>query len=139
MKRIFKLLLFVLSISTISLSCKKETDTNESNGIVGTWKLIETFNGYANGGSFTWTPVSIDYVEQIQFNASNQYTKYTASQASVQNCVGTYLLKANRSLDINSNCNTTTETKEVTELTSTTLILNEQVREGYIRYKYSRQ
>ncbi|MDB5193685.1 MAG: hypothetical protein JWQ96_3248 [Segetibacter sp.] len=136
MQTITRILIIVVLLSTAA--CKKSSST-KNDGLAGKWRLSETFNGYTNGGDFAWHPVSLDYSEIIEFTSTNQYFKNTLSQTSMQNCIGSYQLLPDNVLNINSSCHAATETAQITELTSTNLILNRQVREGYIHYKYTRE
>ena len=125
----------MLAITTIA-SCKK-ADIIEKVGIVGKWQLIEVFNGYANGGDFTWSPVSIDNAHTITFTQNGEYNKKDNLNGNNQECIGTYSFQTSNNLEVNSNCNTITEKMFVSELTTNSLILDQSVIEGKIRYKYS--
>ncbi|NNV54116.1 hypothetical protein [Limnovirga soli] len=125
----------MLAITTIA-SCKK-ADIIENVGIVGKWQLIEVFNGYANGGDFTWSPVSIDNAHTITFTQNGEYNKKENLNGNNQECIGTYSFQTSNNLEVNSNCNTITEKMFVSELSTNSLILDQSVIEGKIRYKYS--
>jgi hypothetical protein len=138
MKPVLNLFLVAVLISFVVASCTKDNVTDEEQ-LSGKWRLVETFNGYANGGDFTWNPVSIDYLELVEFKENGQYAKFVSFSGSVQNCIGSYNYSPGQSLQINSSCNQSAQILQVTELANATLILNSQVREGYIGYKYARQ
>ncbi|MFC4262650.1 hypothetical protein ACFOWM_07165 [Ferruginibacter yonginensis] len=124
------LLLFVATFS----SCKKD---NVNNGIIGKWKLIEVYDGYANGGNFQWNNISNDYSHSLEFSENGQYLRQENINGNNQQCIGTYILQTDNNLEINSNCNTAIEKMKISELTTTILIIDRQVIEGKIRYKYT--
>lgn len=123
----------ILVLLTI-FSCKKSV---ENNGLVGNWKLVEQYDGYANSGNFQWNSVPSANSHILSFTASGSYQKTEIINGTTNNCTGTYLLQADNKLEINSTCNTVTERDFVSELTSKTLILDRSGIEGKIRYKYS--
>ena len=116
-------------------ACKKET-TVQNNGIIGKWKFVEQYDGYANGGAFTWYSIPTDYSNTLTLSQNGQYSKKANSSGNFQECVGTYAILNSTNLEINSNCNTITEKMIISELTSTSLIIDQQGIEGKIRYKY---
>lgn len=128
--------IFAALILTTFSSCKK-TGSIENVGIVGKWQLKEVFDGYANGGHFHWNNVSKGDSHTLEFVDNGQFFRKENKNGNFQNCTGTYHLQTDNNLEINSNCNTTIEEMKVSELTSTTLIINRQGIEGTIRYKYS--
>ena len=105
-------------------------------GLVGKWKLVEVFDGYANGGSFTWNKISDQDSHILTFAENGKYNRKDIGSSSPQECIGTYQL-LDRSIEINSNCNTVIEKLSITQLTATTLYVEHSVREGKIKYKYS--
>lgn len=130
-----RLLVFgMVILSFTSFSCRKSV---ENNGLVGNWKLVEQYNGYLNGGNFQWKSVPEKDSHSLSFSTNNKYQKKEMINGAVFNCVGTYLLKPDNKLEINSDCNTSIEEVVVSELTSKTLILDHSGTEGIIRYKYS--
>ena len=128
-------ILAALILAAIS-SCKK-TETIENVGIIGKWQLKEIFDGYVNGGHFQWNNVSKDNSHFLKFEDNGQFFRKENKNGNFQECTGTYHLDTNNNLEINSNCSTTAEEMKVSELTATILIINIQVIEGTIRYKYS--
>ena len=126
-------LMLTIFIMTILSSCKKDKTQNDR--ILGNWKLVENYDGYANGGTFTWHAVANDDSHILTFSPNGQYKKIQNFNGS-QECMGTYTLLNSVNLEINSNCNTVTQKVTISELTQTTLIIDEQVREGKIRDKY---
>lgn len=129
-----KKVLFYLLLSTLTFSsCKKDTN----NGLLGKWKLIEVYDGYGNGGNFKWNTVSTDNSHTLDFTNNGQYFRKENKNGNNQDCSGTYLLQSDNTLEINSNCNTVTEKMKISELSSVLLIIDRQVIEGKIRYKYS--
>ena len=131
--------LYILTLGTIMIlvaivSCKK---TIENNGLIGDWKLIEQYDGYANGGNFQWNKISSDNSHTLTFTSDGKYTKKETTISNQNNCTGTYIFQSDNKLEINSTCNTVTERAFVSELTSRTLILDRSSIEGVIRYKYS--
>ena len=134
MKNTFTLIL-IISLMTFFTACKKET-TVQNNDITGKWKFVEQYDGYANGGTFTWYSIPTDYSNTLTFSQNGQYSKKANSSGNFQECVGTYTISNSSSLEVNSNCNTSIEKMIITELTSTSLIIDRQGIEGKIRYKY---
>ena len=130
---------YILTLGTIMIlvaivSCEK---TVENNGLIGDWKLIEQYDGYANGGNFQWNKIPTENSHYLTFTADGNYQKTEIIYGTQYNCTGTYLLQTDNKLLINSNCNTVTERAFVSELTPKTLILDRSGIEGVIRYKYS--
>ncbi len=128
-----KYFIFLLSFIVLFSSCKK--DSNK--GILGKWKLIEVYNGYANGGNFQWNNISNENSHTLNISDNGQYLRQENLGGNSQQCVGTYILQADNNLEINTNCNSVTEKMKISEVTSTVLIIDRQVIEGKIRYKYS--
>jgi hypothetical protein len=130
MKKIFVyLVLFIVVFS----SCKK----NSNNKLQGKWKLVAVYNGYANGGNFLWNNISDENSHTLEFSDNGQYLRQENQNMNNQQCIGTYIFQTYNNLEINSNCNTVTEKMKISEISSTLLIIDIQVREGKIRYKYS--
>lgn len=130
---------YILTLATIMIliaivSCKK---TVENNGLIGNWKLIEQYDGYANGGNFQWNKIPSENSHILSFTSDGRYRKDETSGTNQNNCIGTYVLQPDNKLEINSTCNTAIERALVSELTSKTLILDRSGIEGVIRYKYS--
>ena len=135
MKTKFGLLLSIAFLLVLS-SCSKEKveEKTGNNGLVGKWRLVERYDGYVNGGSFTWQSVAAANSHTLEFTANGQFFKVEASGTN-PSCSGTYQLSNSNLLQITSSCQTETGTK-ISELTNQNLILDYQVREGIIRYKY---
>lgn len=104
-------------------------------GLVGKWIEVEVFQGYVNGGSFNWHLVAGENATVIEFAANGGYRESDANK----NCTGTYMMLAGDSLEITSSCQTATRRYYISELTTNTLIIDVQVREGVVREKYHRQ
>ncbi len=126
---------FILTISLLTFitACKKDSSDN-AKSLIGKWKLVEVYNGYANGGNFMWNAVSENDSHVLTFSQNGQYNK--KENFNSQECRGTYVLLNSTNLEVNTNCNTSTEKMAISELTNTTLIIDIQVREGKIKYKY---
>jgi len=120
---------------TIFASCKKDMRI-QNDGIVGNWKVVEYYDGYVNGGTFTWHTITNDNSHTLTFSSNGQYNRKENINGSFQECVGAYALLNSNNLEINSNCNTVSEKLTISELTTTTLIIDRSVIEGKIRYKY---
>lgn len=120
---------------TLFTACKKES-TVQNNGIIGKWKFVAQYDGYANGGTFTWNSVSTENSNTLIFLQNGQYFKKENFNGNFQECFGTYSLYNSTSLEINSNCNLSTEKMTVSDLSETSLIIDRQGIEGIIRYKY---
>lgn len=121
---------FLLTIA----SCKKSI---ENNGLEGNWKLIEIYDGYANGGNFKWTFISTDNSHILSFSKDGKYLKTEGVSGNYTECKGTYSLQSGNNLEIHSNCNTVTEKAFISELSPKILILDRSGIEGKIRYKYA--
>ena len=130
------IIIFILGFSLLACitACKKDSLDN-ANAIIGKWKLVEVYNGYANGGNFMWNTVADNDSHVLTFSQNKRYNK--KENFNSQECVGTYVLLNSINLEVNTNCNTSTEKMTISELTNTTLIIDRQVIEGKIKYKYS--
>ena len=127
-----KTYLYIFLFSMLFFSCKKET----TNTIYGKWMLNETFNGYVNGGDFKWVGVSKENSHTIELAANGGFIRIENANGNYLQCKGTYLLKSDSTLEINTNCNTVPERFKLTESSADVIILDMRVREGVIRYKY---
>ena len=128
------IVILTISLLTFITACKKDSADN-AKMIIGKWKLIEVYDGYANGGNFMWNTVENSNSHVLTFSQNGQYNK--KENFNSQECIGTYVLLNSTNLEINTNCNTSTEKIAISELTNTTLIVDRQVIEGKIKYKYS--
>ena len=126
--------IWTISLLTFITGCKKDSSDN-ARELIGKWKLVEVYNGYANGGNFMWNTVSDTDSHVLTFSQNGQYNK--KENFNSQECIGTYVLLNSTNLEVNTNCNTSIEKMIISELTNTTLIFDTQVREGKIKYKYS--
>ena len=134
--KLYLIFIFVaFSLTTIS-SCKK-TDNIENAGIIGKWELKEMYNGYANGGNYSWNTVSVDNSHTLTFRQNGEYYLKQNVNGNNQECFGTYILQPSNNLEITSSCNSLTEKGFISELTPTLLILDRSGIERVIRYKYS--
>ena len=129
-------IIFILTISLLTFitACKKDSSDN-AKVLIGKWKLVEVYDGYANGGNFMWNTVSDNNSHVLTFSQNGQYNK--KENFNNQECIGTYVLLTSTNLEVNTNCNTSVEKMAISELTNTTLIIDRQVIEGKIKYKYS--
>ena len=129
--------LFLISLLLVTISsCKKATNI-ENSGLIGKWQLVEVFDGYANGGTFSWKNVSNDNSHMLTFTTNGQYIRKESLNGNFKECLGTFQVQPNSNIEVSSNCNTVVEKLIISELTSTTLIIDRQGIEGKIRYKYS--
>jgi|SRR5690554_6213305 len=112
-----------------------EKPTNDS--LVGKWKLIETYDGYFHGGSFTWNKVPANYSEIIEFTVDNQYFENVDSPDVQRHCTGNYRILSDTLVELESSCQTVLVRLKISERTPTSLIIDQQVIEGVIRNKYS--
>jgi len=66
--------LYFLLMLVFFLSCT-ESGSQEGNNILGSWKLIETFNddGSGNGGNVSWQTVSDELSYTIQFEDNSTF------------------------------------------------------------------
>jgi hypothetical protein len=81
--------------------------------------------------------ISVDNSHTVTFSQDGQYQMRSSKNAGYQQCTGTYLLQDAGKLKVNTDCNTTTQTFTVSELTPVSLIIDQPVIEGLIRYKYT--
>ena len=116
-------------------ACSKEPSI-QNDGIAGKWRLVKQYEGYVNGGTFTWQTIGVDDSNTLTFLQNGEYRKKANAGGNFQECAGTYTLQSS-ALEINSNCNSSFEKLLITELTTTSLILDEPVIEGKIRYQYT--
>ena len=131
MKSFYTLILMV-ALTTFVASCKKDSN----NKIVGKWKFVEQFDGYANGGTFRWYAIPTEYSHTLTLSKNGQYIRKENSSGNFEECIGTYVIINSTSLEFITNCNSGTEKTTISELTATSLIIDRQVFEGKIRYKY---
>jgi len=132
-----KYLLYLVSIILLTISSCKKADNIENIGLNGKWQLVEVFDGYVNGGNFSWKNVPNDDSHVLTFTANGQYIKRENKNGNFRECLGTFQIQSNDIIEINSNCNTVLENLIISELTNKILIIDRQVIEGKIRYKYS--
>ena len=118
------------------LSCNKK-QSMENNGLVGKWKLIEIYNGYANGGDFSWHIVSIEDSHNLEFTGIGVYKRRENLNGNFQQCLGTYQLLPDNNIEVNTNCYITVEKMIISNLTNQNLIIDRSGIEGVIRYKYN--
>jgi hypothetical protein len=122
---------FVIMASLLCLtSCKKE---NLSQSLVGKWKAVERFNGYADGGDFTWKEVPNTYQFIIEFFNNGQYIETDPSGATYS---GSYQLINNNQIRFIATGSTGYSDLYFALLPNANLIINYQVREGVIKEKY---
>lgn len=128
------LLSSILLCTVILFSCKK-SETSVDSKLTGKWKLIQVYDGYLMGGSFTWKNVPPDTKNTIQFLSSGKFNEIMSPTVS---CYGTYQTTTDNKIEINSNCYLSPYTREISELSFRYLILTANVIEGKISYKYIR-
>lgn len=128
-----KLTFFIAIIFTLFSSCKKsQLFTNAT--LVGKWKLTEVFYGYFNGGDFKWHNYQQD--KKINFSLNDNYEEIEMYNGTEHKCVGTYNIQQNSIITFNTSCGTTPYDLKLSEQTTTNIIIDAQVIEGTIRYKY---
>jgi hypothetical protein len=126
--------IFLLLIFTcLFASCKKETSSET--GIIGKWKLVEQYNGYANGGDFKWSPVPEDFQKTISFQNNGAYSEYNKGQYPDQ-CNGTYSLINSNEVLFNSACSSEPYTLRIDRLPNKLLVITYMVRQGEIKQKF---
>jgi hypothetical protein len=128
-------LLLVFFFTFLFISCKKD-EINKPLDIYKKWLLVEYYDGYVNGGTFTWSPVSTEASHYLELAANGSYIKHENANKAFQKCTGTFQLLPDNRLEINTNCNASAEIGKISDLTDENLIIDFQVREGTIRYKY---
>ena len=126
----------LVAIAIFLFACKKE-NVAVNNGLIGKWRLAEIYNGYVNGGTYTWQTVKDENAHSLLFAADGQYMKKQSSRDTFPQCAGIYRLVAVNRIDIESSCQTVTETLQISELEKRSLVIDYLVREGTIRYKYT--
>jgi hypothetical protein len=126
-----KLFSAIIGCLLLVSACKKQISI-KNDSIHGNWRFVETYDGYI-GGSNTWQDVDQTNSHTLVFMNNGSYAKQSTS--GLNDCKGTFILEAG-TLKINSNCNQGVETVKVSELNSTSLILDYQGREGIIRHRY---
>ena len=128
-----KPIIFIAMILTLFSSCKKsQLFTNTT--LVGKWKLTEVFYGYTNGGDFQWHQYLYD--KKIIFSQNNMYEEIEMYNGTEHKCVGTYNIQQNNIITFNTSCGTTPYYLKLSEQITTNIIIDAQVIEGTIRYKY---
>lgn len=129
-----RILLSILVVCLTTISCKKEKNYNDR--ILGKWKLVEIYDGYLNGGKFQWNNIPNESSHTLIFNNNGQYILKEDINGNYSQCNGTYILKSDYNLELNSNCNYLTEKMKISEIQSSIIIIDRNVIEGTIRYKY---
>lgn len=133
MKPFIHLIAIVVTLTV--LSCNKAGEV-ENNGISGAWKLVEVFDGYANGGNFQWNAVAGIDSHTFLFAADGKFEQRENLKGDLRICKGSYTFQNGNMLEVTTSCNTTTAKMFVNELTATSLIIDRAGIEGTIRYKY---
>lgn len=128
------LLFAMVAFLFINTSCNKP-DVACPDDLTGKWLLTEYYDGYVNGGHFVWNAVPLLYAHTLQFGPSVDYEKRDLSGGEV--CKGQYSYQPGNKLRVVTPCNIVEETMNVTYHNNNTLIIDRQVREGTIRYKYN--
>ena len=126
--------IIIACFPAVLYSCKKE-DVVDNNGLTGRWLLVEVYSGYTNGGNFKWNSVPFQNSHSLEFTADGKYIRRENSGVGLPECTGTWQLLPDMTLAVNSSCENAT--MKISELTNTSLIIDYQVREGVIRYKYA--
>lgn len=127
-----KLCLIAIACVLVShTACKKEQEF-EINDIYRKWRLVETYSGYENGGSHTWHDVLLEDSYSLSFSTNGEYLKRTSSQQ----CKGTFQVLTENVLSVNSDCGGVTTSLKISNLTPNELIIDAQVIEGIVRWKY---
>ncbi|TAE15414.1 MAG: hypothetical protein EAY72_05770 [Bacteroidetes bacterium] len=117
-------------------SCIKTNEPCES--LEGKWTLLETFDGYVNGGNFRWNQVASWYSTTLQINADSTFVETTTSAGQAPTiCNGTIRLQ-DSTLTMFTNCNTSPLPYKISSRQCSEIILDRRVIEGVIRYKYVR-
>jgi hypothetical protein len=104
---------------------------------MGNWQLKEEFDGYVMGGNFKWNSISVDNSHTVTFSQDGQYQMRSGKNEGYQQLYGNLFTTDAGKLKVNTDCNTTTQTFTVSELTPVSLIIDQPVIEGLIRYKYT--
>lgn len=138
-----KLLLVTAIFSIAFYSCNKEHSGEkqlsepplENNGMYGKWRLTEVFAGYTNGGDFKWHKVDLANSHSFEFTANGDFTRVGNAGEGNPVCTGTYQVFPDNKIQFFANCNVFGR-GYLTESTNTSLIIDIQVIEGVLRYKY---
>jgi hypothetical protein len=121
--------IFVCFILPISFySCKKDNEVH----ITGKWISQEYYNGYVDGGDFTWHSIDDQYKRTIEFTSDGRYFEATGFGS----CNGTYTV-TNHDIIINTSCGLYSSSFYF-GLRTNILIFNNFVREGFVKIKYTK-
>jgi len=135
MRRLFA---FFSLVTLFMVSCKKEETTSDS--IIGKWKLIEIYQGYAMGGCFCWNQVSPANADILEFYFTGKYKLTKSPLSSSIGCSGNYRLLSDSTIAMTYDCQADPN-REFTHKyskSSNEFIIDYQGIEGVIRYKYRR-
>ncbi len=127
-------IVIVISVFLFS-SCEKD-EVIPSGELTGKWLFVESYHGYLNGGSFAWQPILMKDSHYLEFLLDVKYIKQENSNGAFQKCTGTFNLLQDNALEVYGDCQTVPERGKISELTSKTLIIDYQGREGVVRNKY---
>jgi hypothetical protein len=130
----YKRIVPVLVLAICFYSCKRNLT---SPSIIGNWRSVECFVTDPNSQS-RWIKVTPEDLQEIEFASSGAYLETNRSDTSKIECSGTYTVVVENSIKISSNCQTEPYSLTISELSSSTLILDNIGREGVTRMKYSR-
>lgn len=131
-------LVFVFVIFSLFSSCRKSVyGTGNTGLILGKWFLKEVYEGYTDGGDFQWHAVAPQQGQLLAFDSLRQFTLLENPASSNQQCFGTYSLN-NDVLSTYTSCNRDTIRYGVSQLSSNALVIDRQVQEGVIKYRYGR-
>jgi hypothetical protein len=129
------ILRYIFLAATILISCVKK-DVVENAGLIGKWRLTEVYDGYGNGGNYTWKNVPKENTHLLVFTTDGKYERNENAGGAFQKCSGTFQLLADNKLEVNSSCQTITEHMKISELSPHILIIDRSGIEGVVRYKY---
>ena len=131
MKTYSKLLLSLSFIFFFS-SCRKENVTNK---LVGSWQILQVYNGYTMGGDFKWSTVPKEYKSSIAFNRDGSFSESLPGSWSSNQCTGNYVLINENELRVNSTCSTMPY-NIIFDVSEGFLIITHKVIEGEIKEKF---
>jgi hypothetical protein len=130
-------LLLMLSLVLLA-SCKKDEANPDT--LLGKWKLIEIYQGYAMGGCFCWNQVPSLNADILEFYITGKYKLTKSVVSSSTGCSGNYRVLSDTTIALTYNCQVDPN-QEFTRKYSRSaneFIIDYQGIEGVIRYKYMR-
>jgi len=130
---------YFLVVTLVVLSCKKEKES--VNSLIGKWKNIEIYQGYAMGGCMCWQPVEPRDAQTLNFFPTGKYTLTQPEHFSVPACSGNYRVVDDSTLAMTYECQSdpSLEVNHSFTRNGNILTITYQGFEGAIIYKYMKK